>query len=106
MADDFLRPVGAGPLSIEQTNRVNTLLRGARDRGVAADPALTRREHQVMLHVLRAELSRDTARALGVSFRTVELHRARILAKFGARSTVHLFALLIGSVEPGEGTDG
>mgnify|MGYP001627909479 FL=1 len=40
--------------------------------------------------------SKEIARGLGISPRTVEVHRARLLEKFGARNALELIARLTG----------
>jgi FixJ family two-component response regulator len=47
---------------------------------------LTPREREVMEHLIHGELSKVAAAELGISPRTVEIHRARILKKLGVRS--------------------
>ena len=51
---------------------------------------LTSRERDVLSHVLEGRSNKEIGRALGISHRTVEIHRGRALAKFGAGSTVEL----------------
>jgi DNA-binding CsgD family transcriptional regulator len=53
-------------------------------------PALTPRERIVLAHIVRGASSKEAARALNISPRTVEFHRANILHKLGARNTVEL----------------
>ncbi len=52
--------------------------------------SLTLRERQVLDLVLAGELNKSIADILGISIKTVELHRARLMDKMGARSIVHL----------------
>jgi two-component system response regulator DctR len=56
--------------------------------------ALTAREREVMDHVLAGEPNKAIADALGVSVRTVEVHRARVFEKMGVGSAVELASLL------------
>ncbi len=51
---------------------------------------LTPRERDVMLHVAKGESSKVIAKQLGVSPRTVEVHRASIYEKVRSRSVVEL----------------
>ena len=51
---------------------------------------LTPRERQVMDLVLEGHPNKVVAHRLGISFKTVELHRARGMAKMEARSLTHL----------------
>lgn len=52
--------------------------------------ALTPREQEVLVHVLEGGANKLIARALGISHRTVEIHRARAMAKLGATSVTEL----------------
>ena len=56
--------------------------------------ALTRREGQVLERVARGDTNKVVAVNLGISVRTVELHRARGMRKLGARSVVELVELM------------
>lgn len=56
--------------------------------------ALTRRECQVLEQVARGTTNKVVAANLGISVRTVELHRARGMRKLGARSVVELVELM------------
>ncbi|HSD60729.1 MAG TPA: response regulator [Burkholderiales bacterium] len=56
---------------------------------------LTLRERQVMDLVAEGRSNRETAQALGISLRTVEVHRARMMDKLGVRSVPELVRLAI-----------
>jgi two-component system response regulator FixJ len=66
---------------------------------------LTPREREVMEHLIHGELSKVAAADLGISPRTVEIHRARILKKLGVKSISEVVRLILirqaGSDEPG-----
>lgn len=47
-------------------------------------------EHEVMLRVAAGRLNKVIADKPGVSVRTVEVHRARVYAKLGVRSTAEV----------------
>jgi len=51
---------------------------------------LTPREQEVMRLVLAGKLNKQIADELYIAMRTVEVHRARVLAKMGVRSAVEL----------------
>ena len=51
---------------------------------------LTPRENQVMDLVVEGEANKVMAIDLGLSERTVEIHRAKVMEKMGARSVAHL----------------
>lgn len=55
---------------------------------------LTPREREVMHAVLAGKMNKVIADELGISMRTVEVHRARILEKMGVRSAVELASLI------------
>jgi FixJ family two-component response regulator len=55
--------------------------------------SLTPREREVMDMVVAGRHNRDIADALGISARTVEVHKARMMAKLGAASVADLVRL-------------
>jgi len=56
---------------------------------------LTARERQILQSVVEGKSSKQIARRLGISQRTVENHRARFMKKIGARSLPELVRLTI-----------
>jgi RNA polymerase sigma factor (sigma-70 family) len=56
---------------------------------------LTPKEQVVVAHVVEGLSSREIAKRLGMSYRTVENHRARILEKLHVTSTVELVKLFL-----------
>jgi two-component system, LuxR family, response regulator DctR len=58
---------------------------------------LTHRERQVMDLVVLGKLNKVIADDLGVSMRTVEVHRARVFEKMGVKTAVDLTRLLAGA---------
>jgi two-component system response regulator FixJ len=52
--------------------------------------SLTPREREVMAHVVDGKANKVIAIDLGLSERTVEIHRANVMEKMGARSVAHL----------------
>jgi FixJ family two-component response regulator len=75
--------------AIATDNRNRTLL-GQKDRVRARLAALTRREMQVLQLVTLGKSNKLIAGDLGVSQRTVEIHRAHLMEKMGATSLAHL----------------
>ncbi len=63
-------------------------------RRVVSTP-LTVREREVAQHIVTGATSKQIARHLNISHRTVEAHRGRIMRKLGATSTGELVALLL-----------
>jgi two-component system response regulator FixJ len=51
---------------------------------------LTQREIDVLDQIASGASSKEAGRQLGISFRTVEVHRARIMEKLGAKNAVDL----------------
>lgn len=66
----------------------------ARDRSDPAPPVLSPREHEVMGLLVQGLHNRRIAEELGISHRTVEVHKARVLEKLGVRSVVELVRLV------------
>lgn len=56
---------------------------------------LTERERQVMAFAAHGQTNKEIARYLGISHRTVEIHRARAMHKMGARTPVELVTLAL-----------
>ncbi len=65
---------------------------------------LTGREREVMALVVEGLPNKIVAARLGISIRTVEIHRARVMEKSGANSLSDLvrFAMVAGEPEPGQ----
>lgn len=59
--------------------------------------ALTKRERQVMALVIEGLTNKEIARRLNISYRTVEIHRSRIMEKTGANSLVDLARIVADS---------
>jgi PAS domain S-box-containing protein len=57
--------------------------------------ALTPREREVAASLMEGLTSKEIGRALGISHRTVEIHRARLMRKYQAHSTPDLVHRLI-----------
>lgn len=58
---------------------------------------LTPRERDVLREILSGRSNKETARLLGLSPRTVEVHRARIMQKIGAQSLPDLVRRTLGT---------
>jgi two-component system response regulator FixJ len=56
---------------------------------------LTPREHEVMLMVTDGKSNKEIANELGVSAKTVEAHRARVMEKMEARSLAELVRMVL-----------
>ena len=65
---------------------------------------LTQREHEVLRAMVAGHPNKVIAHLLQISPRTVEIHRARVMEKTGARSLSHLVRLALqAGVAPDEG---
>jgi FixJ family two-component response regulator len=62
---------------------------------------LTPRELEVMEEVITGKTNKVVARDLGASFRTIEIHRARVMSKMGASTLADLVRMVLAS-EPVE----
>jgi DNA-binding NarL/FixJ family response regulator len=57
---------------------------------------MTRREQSVLTLVVEGLSSKEIARALDLSPRTIEFHRAHLLSKWAAKNTAHLVRKVLG----------
>lgn len=57
---------------------------------------LTRREREVLKEITAGASNKEAGRVLGISPRTVEVHRARIMEKLGARNAADLVRIVLG----------
>ncbi|WP_269583325.1 response regulator transcription factor [Roseibium sp. Sym1] len=57
---------------------------------------LTRRELEVLKEITDGASNKEAGRTLGISPRTVEVHRARIMEKLGARNAADLVRIVLG----------
>lgn len=94
------------------TAEPNARRRAARRNGAGRDQSdeqhakarlarLTRREREIMLMVIRGLTSRQISGELGISHRTVEAHRGRIMLKTGVHSSIELVRLALRSSDDG-----
>ena len=72
--------------------------------GNAADPLsrpfagrerLTPRERDVLSQIASAASNKEAAKNLGISQRTVEIHRVHIMQKLGAKNTADLVRIVL-----------
>ena len=61
---------------------------------------LTARERQVLELVAKGNHNREIASALGISPRTVEVHRARVMEKLHAQSVSELVHIVLNASQP------
>jgi FixJ family two-component response regulator len=85
--------------------RVREAIRARQDRDRADDPVargfpgrdrLTARERDVLGRIAQGASNKEASRELGISPRTVEVHRARIMEKLGAKNAADLMRIVLG----------
>ena len=57
---------------------------------------LTPREREVLTQVIEGASNKEAGRHLGISPRTIEVHRARIMDKLGAKNAADLVRIALG----------
>ncbi|WP_295587979.1 response regulator transcription factor [uncultured Lamprocystis sp.] len=89
--EDLLRSIQRA-LEVDQRQRLS---RAARAGILARVADLTPREHEVMGMVTDGKANREIAVALGVTPKTVEAHRARVMEKMRAESLAELVRMVL-----------
>ena len=83
--------------------------RGRRYEGDASELArvyfpgrepLSRREQDVLAQIINGASNKEAGRRLGISPRTIEVHRAHVMQKIGARNTVDLIRIVLSEGRP------
>ena len=88
--DDQIVDLALEAMARHRARRAETLSRADL---AARFAALSLREAEVMALILEGQLNKQIADRLGIAQRTVEVHRARVLQKTGARNSVELARL-------------
>ena len=57
--------------------------------------SLTPRERQVLAQIMAGVSNKEAGRTLGISPRTIEVHRARIMEKLGAKNACDLARIVL-----------
>jgi two-component system, LuxR family, response regulator FixJ len=100
-AIDFIEKPFDNAFLVERVRRALEYATGQQIADFGADEIrrrmalLTPREREVMQYVVAGNTSKTTARILGVSHRTVEIHRARIMEKMQAESLADLVRMAL-----------
>lgn len=80
-----------GPALQDKTRQLSAAMRLA---------TLTRREREIMELVVAGKLNKVIADDLGISIKTVEAHRAKVMEKMGANSVAELVQIALDSKTP------
>lgn len=68
---------------------------GRRSIEVRGFAQLTPREREVLQLISNGQSNKEAGRVLGISPRTIEVHRARVMEKLGARNTADLMRIVL-----------
>ena len=88
--DDHIVDLALNAMALHRSRQAETLGRADLAARLAS---LSAREAEVMALILEGQLNKQIADRLGIAQRTVEVHRARVLQKMGARNSVDLARL-------------
>ena len=76
---------------------VGAMQGGRRPIEIRGFSQLTPREREVLQLITNGQSNKEAGRELGISPRTVEVHRARVMEKLGARNTADLMRIVLTS---------
>ena len=92
--DRFVRAVRE---ALRRDIHVGTVDGGRRPVVVRGFAQLTPREREVLQLITDGQSNKEAGRELGISPRTIEVHRARVMEKLGARNTADLMRIVLTS---------
>lgn len=87
---DLLDKADAAIVKAAEVRKAN-LKTGMLQPYLPGNELLTRRQQEILARIVLGETSKQTARTLKVSARTVECHRANIMRKLGVRNVLDLY---------------
>jgi two-component system response regulator FixJ len=102
-SDVFTKPIDAERLvrvvreTLHRDIQVGTVAGGRRQVEVRGFDQLTPREREVLQLITNGQSNKEAGRELGISPRTIEVHRARVMEKLGARNTADLMRIVLTS---------
>jgi FixJ family two-component response regulator len=104
-AFDFVEKPFSAETVLERVKESIAITRQRQDKVVPASfqgaDLLTRRELEVLKEITDGASNKEAGRTLGISPRTVEVHRARIMEKLGARNAADLVRIVLGHPSAG-----
>jgi FixJ family two-component response regulator len=83
--------------AIRENVHISTTDGGRRQIEIRGFSHLTPRERQVLQLICDGRSNKEAGKALRISPRTIEVHRAKIMMKLGAKNTADLMRIVIGS---------
>jgi FixJ family two-component response regulator len=83
--------------ALRQDIHVGAVQAGGRAIEVRGFAQLTPREREVLQLITNGQSNKEAGRELGISPRTIEVHRARVMEKLGARNTADLMRIALTS---------
>src|SRR5690606_10984688 len=102
-SDDFVYPVESPRFvravrgTLTRAVHVKRGSRGQREVEIRRAAELQPREREVLQLVTNGKSNKEAGRELGISPRTIEVHRARVMEKLGARNTADLIRIVLTS---------
>lgn len=94
---DTERFVGAVRDALRRDVHIGAVQAGRRPVEIRGFSQLTPRERQVLQLITNGQSNKEAGRELGISPRTIEVHRARVMEKLGARNTADLMRIVLTS---------
>lgn len=100
-ADVITKPIDSEHLvrsvrdTLRQDVHVGAALAGRRPIEIRGFAQLTPREREVLQLITNGQSNKEAGRELGISPRTIEVHRARVMEKLGARNTADLMRIVL-----------
>ncbi|HTQ83906.1 MAG TPA: response regulator [Pseudolabrys sp.] len=108
--DYMVKPFEAQVIVARVGNAIAAFARGGGERGTvlyefAGQALLTPREREVLAQIAAGASNKEAGRELGISPRTIEVHRARIMEKLGARNAADLVRIVLSNSGNGRATE-
>ena len=75
--------------------RAEARAQSVRAEDIAGSDTLTPREREVLVLISAGQSNKEAGRQLGISPRTIEVHRARVMEKLGAKNTADLMRIVL-----------